>query len=294
MFRLIISALLLLALVSSRLGAGSASVLGVLETPQCNEKGGVRVRALFANSGKEWVSLNNEKAGGSFLADRMEWAVYFEGKKLGSFETTDPGFSTEYPWTYPRDRILNPIPGQPLPAIKNEGQRFQGWCSTPVDRPLIVVFNGSAIDPSQWTPSILSRKDKERLFCAFKKAAGHALVCPKNSEAPVPFNYTLKNMEVLACLKDKKDRQLVTLRLRPAKESDTCDGPIEIAWDQHTFMLSKRATYLGAGLELVGTGDFDGDGQSELLFWHSRYNENGYLLFSSNSIEKAKYLWGYH
>jgi hypothetical protein len=48
------------------------------------------------------------------------------------------------------------------------------------------------------------------------------------------------------------------------------------------------------GLELVGAGDFDGDGQSELLFWQSGYNEDGYLLFSSGLKQKAKYLWGYH
>ena len=294
MTRLIFSFLLFLALVPSKLGAGSASVLGVLETPQCKEEGGVHVRALFAKSGKNWISLSTDEAGRNFLTAKMEWTIIYEGKKLGSLETTDPGFITEYPWTYPRDRVLNPIPGQSLPVIKNEGQRFHGWCSTPEDRPLIVISSGSAIDPSKWTPSTLSVKDKERIFGAFKKAAGHAFFCPKDLEAPVPFRYTLKSIEVLGCVKDKVGRQLVTMRLRPVKESETCDGPIDTAWDQHTFLLSDSTTYLGMGLELVGAGDFDGDGQSELLFWQSGYNEDGYLLFSSGLKQKAKYLWGYH
>ncbi len=294
MTRLISSFLLFLVMVPSRLVAGNPAVLGVLETPQCKEEGGVFVRALFAKSGKKWISLNNDQAGRSFLTAKMEWVVIYDGKKLSSLETTDPGFTTDYPWTYPRDRVLNPIPGQSLPTVKNEGERFHGWCSTPKDRPLIVLSNGSAIDPSKWTPSTLSMNDKERLFGAFKKAAGQALVCPKDPEVPVPFRYTRKNIEVLGCLKDKGGRQLVTLRLRPVKPSETCDGPLDTAWDQHTFLLSDGAKYLGVGLELVGAGDFDGDGQSELLFWHSGYNEDGYLLFSNGFKQKAKYFWGYH
>ena len=294
MTRLIFSFLMVLAFVPSELEAGSPSVLGVLESPQCNEKDGVRVRALFAKSEGKWVSLSTEVAGRSFLRTKMEWAVIYEGKKLGSLETNDPGFSTEYPWTYPRDRVLNPTPGQSLPAIKNVDQRFHGWCSTPADRPLIVISNGLVVDPSKWAPSTLSVKEKERLFGAFKKTAGRAFVCPNNAEVPVSFRYTMKHVEFFNCLKDKNGRQLATMRLRPVNESETCDGPLETAWDQHTFLLSGGVTYLGVGLELVGAGDFDGDGQSELLFWHSGYNEDGYLLFSSGLKHKAKYLWGYH
>lgn len=294
MTRMISSFLLFLALVPSRLVGGNPSVLGVLETPQCKEEGGVHVRALFAKSGKKWISLNNDETGRKFITSKMEWSVIYDGKKLSSLETTDPGFSTEYPWTYPRDRVLNPISGHPLPAIKNEGQRFHGWCSTPQDRPLIVLSNGSAADPSKWTPATLSLKDKERLFAAFTKVAGPALICPKDPEAPVPFKYTIENIEVLGCLKDKGGRQLVTLRLQPVKESETCDGPLDSAWDQHTFLLLGGVKYLGIGLEFVGAGDFDGDGQSELLFWHSGYNEDGYLLFSNSFKQKVKYFWGYH
>jgi hypothetical protein len=266
----------------------------VLETPQCNEKGGVRVRVLFAKSGKNWISLDSAEAGQSFLTAKMEWIVTYDGKSLGSVETTDPGFSTEYPWTYPRDRFLDPVSSQSLPAVKNDGKRFHGWCSAPENRPLIVISHGSAIDPSRWATSVLSMKDKKRLFGKFQKVAGGALVCPQDPEVAVPFNYSLKNIEVLTCLKDKDGRQLVTLRLRPTKESENCDGPLDSAWDQHTFMLSASATYLGVGLELVGAGDFDGDGQSELLFWHTGYDEDGYLLFSKDFEHKTKYLWAYH
>lgn len=294
MTRLIFSFLMLLALVPRQLKAGTVPMVGVLETPQCNEKDGVRVRVLFANNGKKWVSLDNDLAGQNFLKAKMEWKVIYEGKELDSIETTDPGFSSEYEWTYPRDRVLNLVPGQSVPQRKNEGQRFHGWCSTPEYRPLIVISHGSASDPSKWTTSTLSLKDKERVFSKFKKVAGRAFVCPKNPDTPVPYNYTLHSLEVLSCLKDKNGRQLVTIRLRPVKELKTCDGPLDAAWDQHTFLLAESATYLGPGLELVGAGDFGGKGQSELLFWHSGYNEDGYLLIPIGSKEKPKYYWGYH
>lgn len=294
MSRLACTFLLALSLVPSGLIAGNAVVVGVLEIPQCNEKGGVRVRALFAKTEKNWISLDNAQVGHAFLTARMEWTITYNGRILGSFKTTDPGFSTEYQWTYPRDRFLDPVSSQSLPAIKNVGNRFYGWCSTPENRPLIVLSRASASDPSRWLTAVLGMKDKERLFGEFQKAAGRALICPKDPEIAVPFNYSLNDIEIVSCFKDKDGRQLVTLRLRPTKESENCDGVLDNAWDQHTFLLSSKVTYLGVGLELVGAGDFDGDGQSELLFWHTGYDEDGYMLFSSDFKRKIKYFWGYH
>ena len=44
----------------------------------------------------------------------------------------------------------------------------------------------------------------------------------------------------------------------------------------------------------VDAGDYDNYGQSELLFWSSRYNGDGYILFSNDCAQMSAFLWGYH
>lgn len=294
MARLIFGLLLLLTMASRGMVAGDRPVIGVLETPQCNEKAGISIRALFARSETKWISLDTEAAGRSFLSSRMEWTIVNQGKALGAVASIDPGFRTDYSWTYSRDRFLNPAPGQSLPHLPNEGDRFHGWCSTPIDRPLIVISHGSALDSSKWVSFTLNPEAKEHLFPAFKKVVGRALFCPNGSEKAVAYRYTLRNMEVLDCFKDRNNRLLVTLRLKPPKESDTCDGILDSAWDQHTFLLGKNSKYVGIGLVLVGAGDFSDAGRTELLFWHSGYDQDGYVLFSDQLNRIAEYMWGYH
>lgn len=287
-------AVFLLALVPTRSGAGDGPVIGVLDIPQCNEKAGRGIRALFARSGNQWVPLSSAKVGSRFISPKMKWEFSVEGKGLGSVESVDPGFSTENPWTYPRDRVLQVVESGSLPRIKNSNQRFHGWCSTPEGQPILAISNGSITDSSKWVPCGLSVDEKRRLFGLFKRAAGRALLCPHGDESPTPFNYSTEHLEVVECFQDKQGRKLVTLRLKAPDATASCDGPSDLAWDQHTFLLTENPLYLGPGLDFVGAVAPQGGRQSDVLFWHSGYNEDGYVLFSGNLKHKVVYLWGYH
>ena len=41
-------------------------------------------------------------------------------------------------------------------------------------------------------------------------------------------------------------------------------------------------------------GDDDGDGSSEIMFWYSGYNEDGYTLFYRGFTRHASFRWNYH
>jgi hypothetical protein len=294
MIRSIFIFLLRLTLASAALLAGDGPVVGVLEVPQCNEKNGRCIRALFARRGKQWVPLSNEVAGRKYLSPKMNWELGIGGKSLGSIQSVDPGFSSEYSWTYPRDRFLNVPSSTALPKAPNTNHQFQGWCSTPDERPIIAISMGSVTDSNKWVASSLDSRGKRRLLGPFKKAVGRALICPKEGEPPIPFNFTLENIEVVDCFESALGQRLVTLRLILPKGIESCDGPIEAAWDKHTFLISSGVSYVGVGLDFVGAFDSPAAGQSEMLFWHSGYNEDGYLLFSVAQKQKVKYFWGYH
>jgi hypothetical protein len=47
-------------------------------------------------------------------------------------------------------------------------------------------------------------------------------------------------------------------------------------------------------MELVDAADYDGDGKSELLFWQSAYNRDGYILIFDDLRQRIEYTWRYH
>jgi hypothetical protein len=74
-----------------------------------------------------------------------------------------------------------------------------------------------------------------------------------------------------------------------------CDGPRPPEWGDNWFLIDgDNIDFLGREMTLVDAGDYDNDGISELLFWHSGYNEDGYVLMFNSFTEKAEFMWGYH
>jgi hypothetical protein len=48
------------------------------------------------------------------------------------------------------------------------------------------------------------------------------------------------------------------------------------------------------GAELVDAGDYDAGGWSEVVFWHSGYDEDGYSLLYRQFHERTDFFWIYH
>jgi hypothetical protein len=268
--------------------ASAATLVGVLEEPQCKAGTALYVRPLFKKGSGSWSALNSEDSARGFISTRMRWTIGLDGRELATVETIDPGFTTSYPWTYPRDRLLSIVPEASPPSIPNKTQQFAGWCQAPHGRPLAAVVDGSVVDPDVWKPFPIRSGDVEKMFRAFKRHAGAASICRDESEKAVPFEYDAKDVEVLRGYRDRNGRRLITLSLK--RHKDVCDGPADTPWQSHTFLVSEKPTYLGPGLTVVDAGDYDNDGKSEVLFWYAGYNEDGYVLFSGNTGQMTKFL----
>ena len=52
--------------------------------------------------------------------------------------------------------------------------------------------------------------------------------------------------------------------------------------------------FLDNGISLVDAGDYDSDGQSELVFAISRYNRGGYELYYDGFRRHAVFQFSYH
>jgi hypothetical protein len=268
----------------------ASTVLGVLEEPQCKQETLLAVRALFTNLAGTWRALSTE--GGTLPAVAM-WVVAFDGRTLGSLNTVDPNPETSPVGSFAkRDRLLALAPNQLPPMIPNKREQFAGWCQVPRNRPLVVLSQDHTADPDHWRRASVSRATIRRLVPEFRKQAGAALNCPKDAEIGVAFRYTERDFDVPVAYVDRKGRQLVSLRLKG--ELNTCDGPADIAWMNHVFMLRPSVDYIGPNLSLIDAGDYDGDGKSDVLFWFTAYNRDGYSLLSDDLQQRADYFWHYH
>jgi len=290
MFIILVTMLILLGCKPQ--GNASEVLIGTLEQPQCKEDLTIAVRVLFVKQEREWVALTSLEASQNVALPKT-WTVGLDGRSLGTITTiSNPNFQTIDQWTS-RDRLLFLKPGQSAPNVTNKQGRFVGWCGKPNRRPLVVVSSPSVHDPDQWKPYQPENALRALLFESFKKHAGDAIICIDDSETAKPFLYTSQDLVFFSCYQDRFGRKLITLG--PDTRRYNCDGPLDEAWAPLSFLLyNEKVLYLGSNLTLVDAGDYDSDDISELLFWYSGNNEDGYTLFYDKFQNHTEYHWKYH
>ncbi len=268
-------------------------IVAVLEQPQCKPHSPMAVRILFSKKGEKWLALDNAATAKTFDMSHITWTVAFDGRNLGDLKTFHPGFAIPYEWTYRRDRLLGISPNQEIPRIQNKEKEFQGWCSAPDYRPLVLVNEPNYKDPSAWRPFRPDGSCKKLLFTKFKAVVAVAHNCLNIQENKTsPFNYTARDLIIYKGYQNKAGEQLISIGLDSKQYN--CDGPIETAWTPHWFLMGKEITYVGNHLSLVDAGDYDNDGKSEMMFWYSGYNKDGYTLFRDDFKNRFDYHWNYH
>jgi hypothetical protein len=270
----------------------ASPVIGVLANGECNDTAVVAVRALFANSGAGWVALTSRAGFERAVPSEISWTIGFDGGSLGTVRTADPRLDARFGWTDVRDRRLALIPGKRPPRRLNSAHAFEGWCSAPVARPLVAVTSGTVRDPEGWKPFHPAPDLIERLLPAFTGIVKGVTVCRAGTEMRIPFRYTARDLRVAGAYQSQTGRRIVGVALD--SKANTCNGVRDVEWQNHWFALDGPPRLLGTSLTLVDAGDYDGDGHSELLFWHTGYNEDGYTLLSDSLRKRADLGWHYH
>ena len=59
-------------------------------------------------------------------------------------------------------------------------------------------------------------------------------------------------------------------------------------------MQGDKFNWIGNGLTLLDTGDYTGEGTSEILFQYDGYNRDGYVLLDPRDDSKNEFAWSYH
>lgn len=293
----IICAVLVLSLLAPVQVFSGTVALGVLESPQCKKQRPTSVRLLFAKSGTKWVPLNNKyKAPKNFSPTKLTWTVALDGKALGTLLLNDPNPSspTIRDWFYGRDKLYTPESNGPLPAIPNRQRAFAGWCEAPEFRPLVVVSQPNYVDPENWKPFAVPETYKKKLLSSLRLTVGifNAYRC-ESAPSTEPWDFGSDDLIIYKGYRSSTRQELVSIGLNTKLIG--CDGLPPPQWSGNWFLLTgERISFLGTEMEFVDAGDYDGDGRSELLFWRSGYNRDGYVLVYDQLQQKTEYVWGYH
>ncbi len=271
--------------------APTGPVVAVLEHPQCKTPDGIAVRVLFQKSGGAWIALRDRESLDRAVPGVARWTIAFDGSSLGTLRTTASRPTIPADW-FDRDMLLELASTQKTPHIANVKKQFEGWCEAPPDRPLVLVSGATFRDPEGWKRFAPSASLRQTLFPTFRRAADSVYTCPEDPEKAVLFDYTWRDLTIITGYRNRVGRTIVAVELDP--RAWTCDGMRDPEWDVHWFLLDDPPALLGRSFELVDAGDYDGDGKSEILFWHSGDNEDGYTLFYDQFRKRADYWWNYH
>jgi len=277
-------------------------LVGVLEQPQsCFEKKEISARVLFHKEGNKWNALGvsgSNKPSTHWEINSIRWTIAFDGKNLGTVQIEDPSINTKFinDWYYRRDKLHVINKASTPPKIDNKSKSFSGWCSTPDFRPLVILSMKNFKDPDMWKPFEPGDSYKQRLYPFLRVAIGRLNLVRCLQEPTyhsVPYDFKPLEAVLYKCYRSSKGKELISIGLDIQKIN--CDGPITPEWSRKGFLLNKEnVDFIGREMELIGAGDYDNDGNSELLFWHSGYNQDGYILIYNDFRESAKYVWGYH
>ena len=262
-------------------------VVGVLEQAQCSDDSSLMVRTLFRNANSAWAPFPSPAAGATF-----KWTVAFDGHSLGTVTSREPQGSSDKAWKYPGDHLQQLERPVLAPHLANRRHQFAGWCGAPSLRPLVVVSEPNVGDPERWRPYTPDSTERRALFPYFRKVADTVYQCASIDAQAKRWQYRDRDLRFERSYISSTGRKLIALGFNPA--AYRCDGPPGPDWTAHWFYVATDTVYLGAEMELVDAGDYDRDGASEVLFWYSGYNEDGYTLFWDSFRRHVDFHWHYN
>ena len=286
-----------LTISAAGLAQQNSVTVAVLEWSHCPPDRPVTVNArlLFGRRGGQWIALTHPEASEAAKRSQRAWVVAFDGRKLGSVLTVDTGFHSQHGENYTRDHVLLLVPGGAVPRSISAHGAFRGWqsCFHEPGRPLVLVSLPNFRDPQHWRPFQPDTSGRPALFARFRAAVDTVVVCPNGDEKPAQvWRYGPSDLVFEKSYRDTLRHNLLALRLKvPDNACEFTAGP---EWSAHWFFVGQDTLYLASELQLVDAGDYDGDGQSEVLFWHSGHNEDGYTLFYDQFGKRVDYWWTYH
>lgn len=208
------------------------------------------------------------------------WSVCLEGKAIGALDTTLPPR-----WAGPALRGAHLLAEGSRPGwAGTRSLRHAGWPEEPVHRPLVLNGEARCGDPQGWAEAALPGPLAREIGQALGAAAGTSAIC-EGREGPGTCPLEVARWKVVRSYASGGRRWLLEARAQKR------GGGSQL----FLFTLDAAgARLLGADMAVLDAGDYDGDGQAELVARFHRENHDGYALFFGPGFEKSvSFGWRY-
>lgn len=280
--------------------AAQTTVVGVLEDvpgSYAGEQDRRAVRVVFEKVGREWrpfpSTCQDERCLSTVSTEyphEIIWTVGFDGKNLGQVIARTPRDFKFY-----SEVGLQVVTSQgPVPTVGQKSEKYGGYTGAPVYRPLVTNSHPYFNDPESWRPSRLSADLVRVLRQQFRRQFPKLCKLGDDQTNLEPFSYGDNNIVAVDAYGSKKGWTIARLHLGGAIDCSDTEAGFQI--DDKWFVVDPKqsARYLDAGMWLVDAGDYDNDGQSEVIFSIDREDRGGYELFYNDFRKRATFQFAYH
>jgi hypothetical protein len=256
------------------------------------------VRLVFEKNGADWKPFPLEAGVQTKLESLaqvypkgMRLTIAFDGKSLGTV-STKPLDSFGFFGDVEAENI---VVSKGVPTVGKKSMDYAGFPSEPVYRPLVAVSKPYFSDPDGWKRSSPSAEKIALARKQFKNKFPKVENCRNYTEnIPRSWHYRDEDIVVNKAYSSKNGSLLIELSLT----GYACDGPLEDGepFDSQWYFIDPAGSvkFIGSGMQLVDAGDYDNDGESEVIFAIDAYNAGGYRLFYQEFQKSAEYMFHYH
>jgi hypothetical protein len=256
------------------------------------------VRVVFSKQGFSWrafpTQCNEEKClrtiTSSYPAE-IAWNLLFNGSNLGQLRARTPA-----EWKFYSDIGLQKIVSSGrVPTIGQRSRRYGGYADAMAYKPLVANSKPYFKNSDSWKPSYPPPPAMRLLRKQFrKKFPKMCRVRPGNESSLETFSYRDSDVKLVKSYSSKRGWFLSRLHLAGAIDCQDTEGGFEM--DDPWFVIKPDGSpqFLDSGIWLVDAGDYDNDGNSELIFSIDRENEGGYELFYDDFGKRAVFSYNFH
>ncbi|MBL8546908.1 MAG: hypothetical protein JNL81_10615 [Hyphomonadaceae bacterium] len=253
------------------------------------------VRALFHKGASGWLSYDPDcsdeaclRASAADFPQATLWTISSHGQAFGEVSARTPRAWALYADVGQQELAADANP----PTIGQRSNEYAPDASVPLHRPLIATSPAAYADPHGWNTSPATPEAQHAVRRAFAAQFANVTNCANAETAPQPRAYADADIELSQSYLGGTGWRVMTARLTDY----TCDGPLEGAYAEQAYAVSpsNEARLLGEGYRFLDAGDYDNDGQSEIIFAISQYNTGGYALFTADFAHNAVFDVSYH
>lgn len=243
------------------------------------------IRISFKKIWKDWEASYEWPSN-----QEWNWFVAFDGRNIGRIK------SVERKSKYIAAKGLHePTSDSQVPVVGRKTTEFNGWAEmgeVPLFRPLVLVSRPNYADPQNWKPYQPSELEVNLCIPQFREAIGSVIFCDKKHGTTPTSDYERQAILVGKSYRSSEGEALIALNLDPVLFN--CD--VSETGGEKWFHINDmgQARLLDVSGRLLDAGDYDGDGTSEIIFFSSGYNRDGYVMLYDNLTKQVEHSWSYH